>query len=202
MTRMTLRFPRTLALGLLLAGLSHSAAAQVNRQAEFPFAFGAGGYAVTDTGRPSDVKAFSTGGFRIFADIELEAGVILQVRYESFLLPGSAVPPPVFGQPAGDSPKVKVNAGSTSVGYLFREDWWQAGLTAGVGLYSLSPRDPEPGQVTADVSETVIGWNAGLLTVFQISRRWEVRLEVTGYLLRTDTAHKPLLIGASAAYRF
>jgi hypothetical protein len=203
---MTLRFPRALALAVpfaaLLAGLSLSAGAQSNRPSEFPFAAGAGGYFVTDTGRPADVKAFSTGGFRIFVDVELEAGVILEARYENFLLPGSAASPPAFQPPAGDSPKVKVNGGSMTVGYLFRETWWQAGLIAGFGVYGLSPRDPEPGQVPADVSETVIGWNAGLLTIFKVSTRWDFRLEATGYLLRTDASHKPILLGASVAYRF
>ncbi len=203
---MTLRFSRALvrdaALAALLAGLSLPAAAQTNRQSEFPFAFGAGGFAVTDTGRPADVKAFSTGGFRVFADVELESGVFLQARYENFLLPGSEVAAPPFQQSAGDSPRVKVNGGSLSVGYLFREAWWQAGLVAGVGVFGLSPRDPEAGQVPADVRETVIGWHAGLLTIFQLGKRLDLRIEATGYLLRTDASHKPVLVGASLAYRF
>jgi len=206
MTTMTLRFPRALALDALLtallAGLSLSAAAQTNRQGEFPFAVGAGGFAVTDTGRASDVKAFSTGGFRVFGEVELETGVVLQARYENFLLPGSTVAPTPFQPPAGDSPRVKVNGGSLSVGYLFREAWWQAGLVAGVGLFGLSPRAPEAGQAPADVSETVIGWHAGLLTIFQLGSRWDLRVDATGYLLRTDASHKPILIGASLAYHF
>jgi len=202
MTITILRFSRALAFAALLGGLSFPAAAQTNRTREFPFAVGAGGFAVTDTGRPADVNAFSTGGFRIFFDVELESGVLLEARYESFLLPGSAVTPPPFEPATGTSPKVKVNGGSLTVGYLFRETWWEAGLTAGVGVYGLSPRDPEPDQVPADVSETVIGWNAGLLTIFKLSTHWDFRLEATGYLLRSDSSHKPILIGASAAYRF
>ncbi|MCM3876286.1 MAG: hypothetical protein NEA02_07690 [Thermoanaerobaculia bacterium] len=202
---MKLRLPRALAFGALfaavLAGLSLSAAAQTNRQAEFPFAAGAGGFAVTDTGRPADVKAFSTGGFRVYADVQLEPGVILQARYDNFLLPGSEVTVPAF-QPASGSPRVKVNGGSLSVGYMFREAWWQAGLIAGVGVYGLKPRDPEAGQVPADISETVIGWHAGLLTIFQLGRRWDFRIDATGYLLRTDASHKPVLVGASLAYHF
>ncbi|HEX7613659.1 MAG TPA: hypothetical protein VF554_00135 [Thermoanaerobaculia bacterium] len=203
---MTPRFPRALALdallAALLAGLSLSAAAQTNRQSEFPFALGAGGFAATDTGRAADVKAFSTGGFRVFADVELETGVILQARYENFLLPGSAVTPPPLQPPAGDSPRVKVNGGSLSVGYLFRETWWQAGLVAGVGVFGLSPRAPEGNQVATDVEETVIGWHAGLLTIFQLGNRWDLRIEGTGYLLRTNASHKPVLVGASLAYHF
>jgi hypothetical protein len=201
MTLMPLRFPRALALASLFAGLSLSAAAQTNRQGEFPFAAGAGGFAVTDTGQAVNAKSFSTGGFRVFADVELEPGVILQARYESFLLPGSAVPATAF-QPAGDSPRVKVDGGSLSVGYMFREAWWQAGFVAGVGLFGLSPRAPEAGQVPADISETVIGWHAGLLTIFQLSTRWDFRIDATGYLLRTDASHQPILVGASLAYHF
>ena len=104
---MTNRFSRALVLnGVLvalsaavLAGLSHSAAAQTSHPSEVPFAVGAGGYAVTDTGRAADVKTFSTGGFRIFADVELEPGVFLQARYEKFILPGSPVPRPRFSKP-------------------------------------------------------------------------------------------------------
>jgi len=201
MTPMTRRFPRALALGALLAGLSLSAAAQTNRQSEFPFAAGAGGFGVTDTGRAADVKSFSTGGFRVFADVELETGVILQARYENFLLPGAVVTPPAF-QSASPAPSVRVNGGSLSVGYMLREAWWQAGLVAGVGVFGLSPRDAEAGQVSGDVSETVIGWHAGLLTIFQLSNRWDFRVDATGYLLRTDASHKPILVGASLAYHF
>jgi len=201
---MTLRFSRAFfrdsLLAGLLAGLTLSAAAQTNRPAEFPFSLGAGGFAATDTGRADDVKAFSTGGFRIFADVELETGVFLQARYENFLLPGSAVDAPF--QPAAGSPRVKVNGGSLSVGYLFREAWWQAGLVAGAGVYGLSPRAPDAGQVPADISETVIGWHAGLLAIFQLSRRWDVRIDATAYLLRTDASHKPILVGGSLAYHF
>ena len=203
---MTKRFSKALVRGgvfaALLAGLSFSAAAQTSHPSEFPFAVGAGGFAVTDTGRPADVKTFSTGGFRIFADVELEPGVFLQARYEKFILPGSAVAAPPFQQAASDSPKVDVNGGSLSVGYLFREAWWQAGLVAGVGVFRLAPRDPEAGQVPADVNETVIGWHAGLLTIFRIARRLDFRIDATGYLLRSDSSHKPILLGASLAYHF
>jgi hypothetical protein len=202
---MSSRLPRARLLAAALAaaglGLSSSAAAQTNRPTEFGFAAGAGGFAVTDTGRAADVKSFSTGGFRVFADVELDTGAFLQARYESFLLPGSAVTAP-FQQSAGDSPRIRVNGGSLSVGYLFRESWWQAGLVAGVGVFGLSPRAPEAGQLPADANETVIGWHAGLLTVFELARRLDLRIEATGYLLRTDAAHRPVLLGASLAYRF
>ncbi len=201
---MTQRTPRVLAprifIAAFVAAFSLSAAAQTTRQGEFPFAVGAGGFAASDTGRASDVKAFSTGGFRVFADVEMEPGIILQVRYEDFLLPGAVVTDPL--QPPGNSPRLNVKGGSVSVGYLFREPWWQAGLVAGVGVFGLSPRAPEGDQVAGDVKETVIGWHAGLLTIFQIARRWDLRIDATGYLLRTDASHKPVLVGAALAYHF
>jgi hypothetical protein len=198
---MTSRFFARLCLAAALV-LSFPAASQTNRTMEFPFAVGAGGFAVTDTGRASDVKSFSTGGFRLFADLELDPGVILEARYENFLLPGSAVATPPFGQAASASPRVKTNGGSLSVGYMLREPWWQAGLVAGVGVFGLSPEDPKAGQTPADISETVIGWHAGLLTIFQLGRRWDLRVDATAYLLRTNATHKPILLGGSFAYHF
>lgn len=189
------------ALAAGLAALPGLAAAQTLHTSEFPFAVGAGGEFVSDGGRPADVKSFSTGGFHVFGEVVLDPGVLLQVRYESFLLPGSAAPSTPF-QPAPGTPRVRVNAGNIGVGYLFREAWWEGGFFGGVGVYGLFPRTPGVGQVPADVSETVIGWHGGLLTVFQVARHVDVRLEATGYLLRSDSSHKPLLLGASVAYHF
>ena len=125
---------------LLLAAASSSALAQVGppRSQQFPFAVGGGGEWVTDNGRTSDVKAFSNGGWHAFGEIVLEPGVLLQVRYMSFTLPGTPVPP-AFG-PATSAPDVRVNAGLMSVGYLFREPWWDGGFFGGVGAYSLNPQ--------------------------------------------------------------
>ncbi len=197
---MTLRHARALALAVVLAALSAPAAAQVTRPSEFPFAVGAGGSFVNDSGPAADVKTFSTGGFHAFAEVVLDPGVLLQVRFESFQLPGSASSTPF--QPPVSGPRVRVNAGNISVGYMFRETWWQAGLFGGVGVYGLSPRAPEAGQTPTDVSETVIGWHGGLLTVFQLARRLDLRVEAAGYLLRSDSSHKPLLVGGSLAYHF
>lgn len=197
---MTLRNARALALAALLAALSSPVGAQTNVSSEFPFAVGAGGSFVNDRGPAADVKTFSTGGFHVFAEVVLDPGVLLQVRYESFLLPGSASSTPF--QPVVSGPRVRVNAGNISVGYLFRETWWQAGFFGGVGVYGLFPRTPEAGEIPTDVSETVIGWHGGLLTVFQLARRLDVRIEAAGYLLRSDSSHKPLRVGGSLAYHF
>jgi hypothetical protein len=197
---MTLRNARAVALAALLAALSSPVAAQTAHLAEFPLAVGAGGSFVNDTGQSTNVKAFSNGGFHAFAEVVLETGVLFQVRYETFLLPGTASGTPF--QPKVSAPHVRVDAGNVSVGYVLRETWWEAGLFGGVGLYGLSPRAPEAGQVATDVSETVIGWHGGLLAVFQLARRLDLRVEAAGYLLRSDAPHKPILVGGSLAYHF
>jgi hypothetical protein len=197
---MTRRITGAFALAALLVFLCCSASAQTTRLQEFPFAVGVGGSAVNDTGRPADVKAFSTGGFHAFFELTLDPGVLLQVRYENFQLPGSASGTPFL--PAVSAPRINVNGGNISVGYVLRETWWEAGLFGGVGVYGLSPRAPEAGQVPTDVSETVIGWNGGALLVFQLARRWDLRVEAAGYLLRTDANHKPITLGGSVAYHF
>jgi hypothetical protein len=197
---MTRRITRATALAALLVFLCCSASAQTTRLEEFPFAVGAGGSAVNDTGRAADVKAFSTGGFHAFAEVVLEAGVLLQVRYENFLLPGTASDTPF--QPAVSAPRIKVDAGNVTVAYVFREEWWEAGLFGGVGIYGLAPRSPEAGQTPVDVRETVIGWNGGVLLVFQLAQRWDLRVEAAGYLLQTDAQTKLVRLGGSVAYHF
>ena len=191
-----------LAATVVLLAAAFSARAQIGppRTQQFPFAIGAGGEFVTDNGRVSDVKAFSDRGGHAFGELVLEQGILLQVRYMNFSLPGAPVVPP-FGSPAS-APDVKVNAGLASVGYLYREPWWDAGLFAGVGVYGVKP-DPLAGdQTSTDVKETVIGWHAGLVAAFHVATRWDLRVEATAHLLRTDADHKPITLGASVAYHF
>ena len=187
---------------LVLLSAAFSARAQIGppRSMSFPFAVGAGGEWVTDTGTASDVKSFSSGGYHVFGEVVLEEGVFFQLRYMNFRLPGTPVVPP-FGAPTS-APDVRVNAGLASVGYLFREAWWDAGLFAGVGVYGLSPNPVTGDQTSTDVKETVIGWHGGILTAFHVARRWDVRLEAAGYVLRTDANHKPITLGGSVAYHF
>jgi hypothetical protein len=190
----------TCATAVAAVFLCSSASAQTTRIQEFPFALGAGGSAVNDTGRAAGVKTFSTGGFHAFLELALEPGVLLQVRYENFLLPGTASSAPF--QSAASAPRVKVDAGNLTVAYVFREEWWEAGLFAGVGLYGLVPRSPGAGQTPVDVRETVFGWNGGALLVFQLARRWDLRVEAAGYLLSTDASTKLVRVGGSVAYHF
>ena len=155
---------------------------------------------MNDTSRSAGVKTFSTGGFHAFFELTLDPGVLLQIRYESFLLPGTASSPPF--QPAVSAPRVKVDAGNVTVAYVFREEWWEAGLFGGVGIYGLAPRSPDAGQTAVDVRETVFGWNGGALLVFQLARRWDLRVEAAGYLLQTEVQKKLVRVGGSVAYHF
>jgi hypothetical protein len=187
---------------LVLLASAFSARAQIGppRTMGWPFAVGAGGEWVTDNGRASDVKAFSNGGYHVFGEIVLEPGVFFQVRYQNFSLPGTPVVPP-FAAPTS-APDVRVNAGLASVGYLFRQEWWDAGLYGGPGVYALSPKPVTGDQTSADVKETVLGWHAGLVTAFHVAARWDLRLEATAFLIRTDADHKPITVGGSLAYHF
>jgi hypothetical protein len=187
---------------LALLAAASAAPAQVGppRTQQFPFAIGGGGAWVTDNGRASDVKAFSNGAWHAFGEVLLEPGVFLQFRYMNFSLPGTPVTPP-FGVPA-TAPDVRVNAGLASVGYLFREPWWDAGLFGGVGVYALRPKAPEGDQTSTDVKETVIGWHGGVLVAFHVAGRWDLRLEAAAFALRTDANHKPVTLGGSLAYHF
>ena len=187
---------------LALLALASDAAAQIGppRTQTYSFAVGAGGYWVTDTGQASGVSGFSNGGWLAFGELVIESGVVLQLRYQAFRLPGTPVTPP-FGQPTS-APDVDVRAGIASVGYLFREQWWDGGLVGGVGVYGLNPQTPTGDQASADVKETVIGWHGGLLTVFHVAEHWDLRLEANAYLIRTDANHKPITLGGAVGYHF
>ena len=69
-------------------------------------------------------------------------------------------------------------------------------------MYSLNPQAITGDQTSTDVNETVIGWHGGVMTAFHVATRWDVRIEATGFLLRTDANHKPLTLGGSVAYHF
>ncbi len=192
------------ALALAAAVAASRADAQVGppRTQQFPFGVGAGGFAVTDTGNVSDTSAFSNAGWWGFGEVVLEPGVLLQLRYQSFLLPGTPVTPPFGVGGSTKAPDVRVRAGIASVGYLFRESWWDGGFVAGVGVYGIDPKAPGPDESSADVRETVVGWHGGLVAAFHVATRWDLRIEAIGYLLRTDQNHKPITLGASVGYHF
>jgi hypothetical protein len=138
----------------------------------------------------------------VFGEVVLERGIFFQLRFMNFSLPGTPVAPVLGVGTPTTAPDVRVNAGLASVGYLYREPWWDAGLFGGVGVYGLNPKPATGNQTSTDIKETVIGWHGGLISAFHVAARWDVRLEAAAFLLRTNANHKPITLGASVAYHF
>ncbi len=180
---------RTAALALLLLAALPAAAQS--------FAAGAGGGAVADLGASAARSGFHNFGGYGFFEVSIESygarnEVLLQARGEFLTLPGGA---------AG-APDVNVSSGLGIVTYRFREDWWDAGLLAGVGVFGISPKSPSASQAAADPSETVFGWCAGAQTVFRISRRVDFRLEASWQVPSTRLQHKFFFVTGGFGYRF
>ena len=156
------------------------------------FALGAGGGLLNDTGSAENLKSFSTGAGYGFVEVTLDPGILMQGRYTRMQLP-----------PTGENgPDIDVDAATLSVAYLFKEDWWQAGFVVGGGGYFLRPKSPGEGQVVTDPSESVFGLNGGLLTIFTVNRRFNIRLEAVGHLVRDVSRRKPIVVSAAVAWRF
>jgi hypothetical protein len=200
---MSLRPIRALAsvVFVVLAG-AVPAAAQAPRTEEQSFAVGAGAFALNDTGHGGNVKAFSMGGYQIFGELVLDSGILFDLRYQNFRLPGAPPTPSFLPTAPRGAPRVDVDAGQVSLGYIFRENWWDAGFVGGVGIYRLSPKAPGIDQVSTDGQETVVGWHGGVLVLFQLAPRLDLRLEATGYLLQSNASHKPIELGGGLAYHF
>ncbi|MBK9089031.1 MAG: hypothetical protein IPL90_08295 [Holophagales bacterium] len=156
------------------------------------FAVGAGGGILNDTGSAANLENFSTGAGYGFVEMTLEPGVRMQARYTRMRLPPSAE----------NGPDIDVDAATLTIAYLFKEDWWQAGFVMGGGGYFLNPKDPGPGQVATDPSESVFGLNGGLLTVFTVNRKIDIRLEAVGHLMRDASSRKPIIVSAAVAWKF
>lgn len=181
------RFLRSASFAALVAVLSPAARAQ-------SFAVGAGGAFVNDTGTAANVGAFDFTEFHAFGELALDRSrnALLQIRYARFGLPRGA----------DDAPNLDVDAGLITVGYLFRDGWWQGGFQGGLGLYHVVPRPPEGGQTRFDPREDVVGWHGGVVTVFDLGPRLDLRLEATFHDLRTETDHRPILVGGGVTWRF
>ncbi len=161
------------------------------------FAAGAGVSIVSDQGTLVDVKAFNHWSSNVFGEVSIgetyvRHRIAFQVRWCRFALPG--------GVP--NSPTLDVNAGLVAVSYAWNEDWWEAGFIGGGGVYWLAPKDLEPGQVAGDPNETVVGLWGGVFSVFRLNRRFDVRIELTGHLPRTELSHTPLFLTALVGYSF
>lgn len=161
------------------------------------FAVGGGGGAVADLGANVVDNGLSHFGGYGFFEASLETygarnDVLLQARGQFVTLPGGAP----------NAPNVHVSSGLLIVAYRFREEWWEAGLLAGLGVFGVSPAAPGTDQVAADPSQTVFGWCVGAQSVFQISRRVDFRLEVTWNEPLTQLDHKFFFLSGGVAYRF
>jgi len=184
--------PRLARAALLLALLAVASVTLGPAASAQTFAIGAGGGVLNDTGSAENLKSFSTGAGYGFAEVTLDPGILMQARYTRMRLPPTAE----------NGPDVDVDAVTLSIAYLFKEDWWQAGFVMGGGAYFLNPKDPGAGQVATDPSESVFGLNGGLLTVFTVNRRINIRLEAVGHLIRDASSRKPIVVSAAVAWRF
>ncbi len=185
--------PHLLPVVLLCAVVAlraHSATAQA--QASGPFAVGAGGSVINDTGSAEDLKSFGTWGGYVFAELEVEQNLLLQLRYSRFDLPAAV----------SGSPNLRVDAGDVLVSYVFREAWWRGGFTAGGGYYGMQPKSPEPGQIVNEPDETKYGWAVGLVSIFDIAPHWDLRLEGIAHFIRSQYTHQPIVLSAGVTYRF
>lgn len=156
------------------------------------FAVGAGGGLLNDAGSAEDLENFSTGAGFGYVEMILEPGVRIQARYTRLQLPPSAT----------GGPDIDVDAATLSVSYLFREEWWQGGFVAGGGGYFLKPKSPGEGQTATDPRQSVYGWHGGLLSVFMVSEKVDVRLEAIGHLIRDASRRKPIVVAASVSWKF
>lgn len=182
------RFARAFLPALLVLA---SVAAAPAASAQY-FAVGAGGGVVNDTEAFRSVDDFSTGAGYAYLEAVLQPGVHLQGRYTRMKLP------PAY---AGGF-DTDVDAATVSVAYLFNEGWWRAGFVGGVGAYFLrSKMGSLDGSITS-TSESAFGGSGGLLTVFTMDRRWDLRVEGVWHLLRDEARRKPLVVSASVSYRF
>jgi hypothetical protein len=179
--------PRALAPALLAAALFAAAPARGQT-----FAVGGGLFAVNDVGSAAITRGFSTWGGSLFGEMTLDKHVTLQLRGARFAVRGSG----------SDAPNIDITAATLTCSYLFDEDWFKAGLMAGLGGYFLRPQSPGPGQGVVDVSEDAFGWTGGLVTIFEVGQKFDIRVQALGHLIRTSAARKPIEIGLAAAYHF
>lgn len=184
--------PTPPARSLLLALLPLAFLALAPAAGAQTFALGAGGGLLNDTKALESVDDFSeTAGFA-YLEMSLEPGLLLQARYTRTTLPPSETA----------ASETDLDAATLSVAYLLNEGWWKAGFVGGVGAYFLRGETVGLGTVPVETSESVFGLNLGVLTVFEVSRRWDVRLEAIGHLIRDEAKRKPIVVSASVSYRF
>jgi len=179
---------RTLRRALLLAAVL-AVPSSLHAQS---FAVGGNIFAVNDVGSAAITSGFQTWGGSVFGELTLDRHVVFQVRGERFSVRGSGM----------GAPNIRINAATVTVAYLFSEDWFSAGLFAGFGGYFLRPASPGPGEEVVDRNEEAFGFCGGLITIFEMGPRWDVRVHGMGHLIRSNASRKPIEIGLGLAYHF
>jgi hypothetical protein len=209
--RLTFRFPRAYppgrmsnaaralsARGRFLPFLLLAAACLVPlRAASQTFAAGGGGSLSADLGTHVVDDGFNNWGGYVFGEMALggfgerQSG-LLQLRFAYTTLPGGAP----------DAPDIDAWSGMALVFYRFQEFWWEAGFFGGVGVFRILPKIPQPGQVPADPTQTVVGFQFGVQTVFRVTRQFDVRLELSGEIPNTEYSHSLITLTTAVGYRF
>jgi len=161
------------------------------------FAVGGGGSLMSDQGKDVVQKQFVNWGGNVFGEVALggfdsRQDGVLQLRFSYRSLPGGAP----------DAPKIDAWSGLALVCYRFKEFWWEGGFFGGVGLYRILPKSLEPGQVPADPTQTVIGAAVGAQTLFRVSSRFDIRLELSGEFPSTEYSHTLVVLTTAVGYRF
>lgn len=185
----TLPAPRLFILGEVFALLVLFSAAPAEGQA---FAVGAAGSVVTTTETLASPGSFDTVGGHLFGEMELEPNVIFQVRAGRFGIPGTVEA----------APNRRVDSALAHVAYEVKAEWFESRLFGGVGYYRVVPRNATDGQAPVDRTENVFGWHGGLAAIFGLGTSWDLRLEASAHVLRTDETVKPILVTVGVGYRF
>jgi hypothetical protein len=161
------------------------------------FAAGGGGSLTADHGYQVVDTGFDNWGGFVFGEMSLgrfherQEG-FFQLRFSYSSLPGGAP----------DAPKINAWSGLALVTYRFQETWWEAGLIGGVGIIRMQPKSPEPGQVPADPTQAVVEFAIGAQTLFRVSQKFDIRLELLGEFPNSPYSHTLIVVTTGVGYRF
>lgn len=187
----------TLRRGILVALIVAGAFVPARTASAQAFGVGGGGSLAADLGSDVVDNSFKNWGGFVFGELslgrpEVRQDGVFQLRLSYTSLPGGAQ----------DAPSLDVWSGLGLVYYRFRDTWWEVGFFGGVGLFRVLPKSLLPGQVPADPTQTVVGFAFGTQTVFRVSRRFDLRLEVFGEYLNTRYRHVPIFLTTAVGYSF
>ncbi len=138
---------------------------------------------VNDVSHSFTFDGFNPSEYTIFLDYRMEKQTLLRMTYGSMwtqqsqagqteTTPDGTVTVPGF--------KERINYGTVDAVYHFWEDFYTAGLFAGIGVYGINPQ-PVPPEYAAyqDLDETVFGWNAGADGEFRVASHLSIVLRIT-----------------------